>query len=248
MHSIRLGFALARAGFKLQYEGNYLGILWHFLNPLAAFVVIFLVFSHFFGSDVEHYPLYLLSGLIIFNFFRSITVESTAVIRNSRHIIKSISFPKEALIIAPILRAAYAHLFDILVFIVLLIFSNLSVVQVLFYPFVFIIIAIFVYGMALGLSAISVNVMDISSVWAGLAQALWFATPIFYYSDQFLILHTFNLFNPLYYFITIARDILIYGQMPQLWMTFSAIGFSVVSLMLGSLIFKNTKIKFVEKI
>ncbi len=247
MHAIRLGLAFAKAGFKLQHEGSYLGLLWHFLNPLAAFIIIYLVFSQVFGQTIDQYPLYLLLGLIIFNFFRGVTSEATGILYGSRHIIKSINFPKESLIIASVLRSSYAHIFEVVVFVILMLFIGLPVTTILVYPVIFILLALFVYGLALGLSAFSVYFLDMSSIWGGFTQALWFATPIFYFVDQFSILSIFNLFNPLYYFISVSRDIIIYSTTPPLYMIGGVLGYTIVSLMLGHLIFNRVKNTFVEK-
>jgi ABC-type polysaccharide/polyol phosphate export permease len=86
-----------------------------------------------------------------------------------------------------------------------------------------------------------------SSIWGGFTQALWFATPIFYFVDQFSILSIFNLFNPLYYFISVSRDIIIYSTTPPLYMIGGVLGYTIVSLMLGHLIFNRVKNTFVEK-
>ncbi|MCH7640633.1 ABC transporter permease [Patescibacteria group bacterium] len=97
-YTIRLSLALAKANFKLRNEGTYLGILWYLLNPLLLFALLFLIFFDRLGQNIEQYPLYLLLGIIMFNFFQQATTEATKIIDQNRHLIKSINFPKESLI------------------------------------------------------------------------------------------------------------------------------------------------------
>ena len=72
---IELSFALAKAQFKLRNEGSYLGIFWYILNPIFIFSLLLLIFSTRVGQGIPHYPLYLLLGIIMFNFFQTATIE-----------------------------------------------------------------------------------------------------------------------------------------------------------------------------
>ncbi|MBD3260723.1 MAG: ABC transporter permease, partial [Candidatus Altiarchaeales archaeon] len=69
-----LSLSIAEAEFKLRNEGSYLGILWYLLEPLLMFILLLFVFSKSLGQDIPHYPLYLLVGIIVFNFFQKVTL------------------------------------------------------------------------------------------------------------------------------------------------------------------------------
>jgi len=64
-----LSITLAKMEFKLRNEGSYLGLFWYFLNPLFTFILLNFIFSAKFGQDIAFYSLYLLLGIIMFNFF-----------------------------------------------------------------------------------------------------------------------------------------------------------------------------------
>lgn len=243
-----LSFAIAKAEFKLRNEGSYLGILWYLLNPLLMFVLLVLVFSDRLGNKIPHYPLYLLLGIIIFNFFQQATTESTKTINDNRFIIKSIDFPRESLIGTIVLSGLFSHIFEIIVFTLFLIFYEISIIYIFFYVFILVFLFIFIFGVSLILSSISVYFVDLENIWRFASRLLWLATPIFYAIGGQTRLFIFNLFNPLYYFITIARDIIIYTKMPQIWMIMGMMGYSLIALVLGIIIFGKLKKRFAEMI
>ncbi len=246
---IGLSLELARAGFKLRNEGSYLGILWYLINPLLMFSLLLLVFSDRIGGGIDHYPLYLLLGIIMFNFFSKATLESTKIfLHENRWIVKSINFPREALVGGIILRMIFSHFFEIALFTVFLLFFNLSIIGILYYLLLLVLFCIFVFGIGLLLSSIAVYVVDLENIWSFLSFLLWLGTPIFYTIGGQTKLFYANLLNPLYYFITIARDLTIYGKMPDLWIIGGALLFSLLSFFWGLIVFRKLKYRFAELI
>lgn len=245
----RLSFQLAKAGFKLRNEGSYLGTLWYLLNPLLMFVLLLLVFSDRLGNNIPSYPLYLLLGIIIFNFFQQSTQESTKVIiREYKGAIKSINFPRESLIGSVIIKTLFSHIFEIILFIIFVLIFNGNLIGILFYPLIVFFFCIFLFGCCLILSSLTAYFVDLENIWSFLSRLIWLGTPIFYAIEGQTRLFYINLLNPLYYFITVSRDILIYSRIPELWMIFGAIGYGLLSLLIGLLIFNKLKIKFAEMI
>ena len=246
--TLELSLSLAKAEFKLRNEGSYLGIFWYLLNPLLMFVLLFLVFSDRLGGNIPNYPAYLLLGIIIFNFFQQATTESTRVIYQYRGIIRSIRFPHGALIASIVFRTFFSHIFEIILFIILALIFSSSVYGIVFYPLILIFLFVFIYGISLILSALTVYIVDLENIWAFLVKLIWLGTPIFYAIGGQTRLFYVNLFNPLYYFITMARDVVVYMKIPELWMIFAAIAYCLLFLFFGMLIFNKLKTKFAELI
>jgi ABC-type polysaccharide/polyol phosphate export permease len=242
-----LSLVLAKAEFKLRNEGSYLGILWYLLNPILTFGLLLLIFNDRLGGDIKYYPLYLMLGIIMFNFFQSTTIESTKSIINEHHyLIKSMDFPREALILSIVFKNLFSHFFEIILFFVLILFFKINLFYGLYYLPILVLFSIFVYGFSLLLSSLSVYFVDLDNIWNFAVRIVWFGTPIFYTiagQNKLLVL---NFFNPLYYFITIARDLLIYNKMPELWFIFIILGISLFILYLGVIVFKKLKVKFAE--
>jgi len=246
--TIGLSYQIAKADFKLKNEGTYIGILWYLLNPLFTFILLFLIFSDRLGKDIPNYPLYLLIGIIMFNFFQSSTTESIKKIFENRWIIKSINFPRESLIGAIILKNIFSHLFELILLILLLFIFKISLIGMVFYAVILIFFCFFIFGASLILSAFSVYFLDLENVWSFASRLIWLGTPIFYAVGGQTRLFYVNLFNPMFYFLTISRDVIIYARIPEFWMIFGMIFYSLMYLILGLLMFNKLKVKFAEMI
>jgi len=243
-----LSIAIAKTEFKQRNEGSYLGMLWYLLNPLLMFILLFLVFGDRLGKGITHYPLYLLLGIIIFNLFQQATTESTKQIIENDYLIKSIHFPYISLIGGIVLKTIFTHILEIVVFIGFLIFFQISIKGIIFYPIILIFFSIFVLGISLAISSIAVYFVDLENIWLFISRLLWFATPIFYSIESQTKLLYFNMLNPMYYFITLSRDVLIYQKLPHSWIIYGVIISTIISITIGFLIFNNLKNKFAEMI
>ncbi len=242
-----LSLAIARAEFKLRNEGSYLGILWYLLNPLLSFFILLLIFQGSLGKEIPQYALYLFLGLIMFNLFQDITNEATRVIRNYGGIIKSISFPKSALVGSLLFKKSFAHLFEVLLFGALLYSLNGSVVGLLFYPFVFILIITFTFGASLVMGGLVAYIIDIANVWEFASKLLWLATPLFYGATNEGVFKIINLVNPVYYYLTLGRELVIYQRIPPANIFIGSIGFAVFAVVIGIYVFKKLETKFAER-
>jgi len=243
-----LSLVLAKANFKLRNEGSYLGILWYLLNPLLMFLLLWAIFSNLVGAGIKDYPLYLLLGIVMFNFFQAVTLESTKAIRSNKGIIKSIDFPHEAILGSVVITTLISHVFEVFMLLILLVIYGVPLWGLLLYPVVLLMFSIFSLGVALTLASVAVYFMDIDNIWSFGSKLLWLATPIFYSVEGTGWLYYVSLVNPIYYFITISRDIVIYGQMPEPLLMLGAMAFALVSMLLGLLLFGRLKNRFAEMI
>ncbi|MFA6255536.1 MAG: ABC transporter permease [Patescibacteria group bacterium] len=247
--TLGLSLVLAQIDFKLRNEGSYLGILWYLLNPFLMFALLWFIFSSQLGQNIYLYPAYLLLGLITFNFFQQATNESANIILASGGLIKSTKFPYQSLVLAVVFRSLFSHIFEIIVFIGFLLFLKINFLGVIFYPLFLFFYLLFVCGVSLMLAIITVYIIDFSNIWRFFSLLLWFATPIFYSSSyagpagQII-----NTVNPIYYFITIFRDLLIYAKIPSLTIIIIPIFYSLATFIISGLVFNRLKYKMAEKI
>ena len=241
-----LSYQLAKMNFRLKNEGTWLGILWYLLVPIITFLLMRAIFEDRLGTSIPDYPLYLLLGIIIFDYFQKTTNESTAIIRGERRLIKSINFPIESLIGSVVIKNLFSHVFEIIILIGFLIFYGLSIKTMIFYPVVLVFLSIFVFGSSLILASVGAHFFDLDNMWGFLSKLIWFATPIFYAIEGQTRLGILNLFNPMYYFITISRDLIIYTKMPDLWMILIMLEYCAIFLIAGLLLFSKLKPRFAE--
>lgn len=242
----RITLALARVGFKLQNENSYLGIIWQILDPLLIFLLLIFIFTNRLGVQIPNYPAYLFVGIIIFSFFQKTTIEATMSIKNNSGLIRSTKFPHETLIGSIVIKNLFSHFLEIIILVVLLLILKISLWGLIFYVLILPWLGIFIYAVSLILSSIVIYVPDIQNIWIFTSRLIWLGTPIFYAIANQERLFLLNLFNPIYYFITIAREIIIYTRVPELWLIIGMLGYTLLALLVGSFIFNRLKQKFAE--
>lgn len=243
-----LSYQLAKANFKLRNEGSYLGVFWYLLEPLLIFIVILGIHSAFSFSSVENYPLYLLLGLIMFNFFSGTTSRATGFITGSGNLIKQVKIDQETVVFSQVVEASFSHVFEFILFAGFVLFFGGSILWVLFYPLIFLFYFLFILGFSFLLAALGVYINDLSNVWRVVTRVLFFFTPLFHSASEGTFLHTANFFNPLFYFIEIGRSLMVYNMIPELWMVYLIIGISVFFFVLGIFVFEKYKYRFAEMV
>lgn len=226
---------------KNRYKRSILGVLWMLLNPLLQTIVLAIAFGTLFKSSVPGYHIYLLSGLIAWNFIIQTTQYSMSTMTQSSGLLKKIYIPRATYIVASIGNGLVNFLISIFSLFLIIIFSGHPIQSSWFFvPISITLITIFSLGLALLLSAAAVFFVDSIDIYQVVIQASFFLTPIIYpitslppQWDKLII------WNPFYYFIEIFR-IPIYGNaLPdnQLFLSCSLI--AILTLLAGWLIFTN---------
>ena len=243
-----LSFSLALSQFKLRNEGSYLGVFWYLLEPLSFFVILLFLGGGVLNNSINKYPLYLFLGLIIFNFFLSVTNSATTVIGKNAGFLKSIKISPEAFVLANAFQFAFSHIFEIIIFIIFMLIFKANTAFLLFYLVIFLFFFLFVLGVSFALAVFGVYLIDLANIWQVAGRFLFFATPIFYLIPKNTWLFYLSIFNPLYHYISISRDIIIYNAFPVFHGMFLTAVISVFIFSLGLFIFEKNKHKFAEKL
>lgn len=246
----RYGFLirqLVSRDFKTKYKRSALGMAWSFLNPLLTMSVQYVVFSTLFQSDIPNYPVYLLSGIVFFNFFSEAVSMGMTSITGNASLIKKVYMPKYIYPVSRILSSLVNFALAIIpLLLVMLITGTTFTPALLLLIFDMLCLLGFVTGMSLLLTTAMTFFQDTQFLW-GIVSMMWmYLTPLFYPESiipaQFLTVYHMN---PMYQYITFARICIIDGVSPEpmayLWCILS----SVVVLGLGILTFKRHQDKFV---
>jgi len=174
---------LVRTDFKLRYQGSFLGYIWSLLKPLLLFVILYIVFVYFLkiGKDIPHYPVYLLLGIVLWNFFVEMTVQSLGSIVGRGDLIRKIRIPRWMIVFSSSISATINLIFSLIVVFVFIVVNQVPLtLGVLLLP----VYVLFIYFTALGtsmfLAAAYVKFRDISYIWEVILQAGFYATPIIY--------------------------------------------------------------------
>lgn len=174
---------LVKTDFKLRYQGSVLGYLWAVLRPLLMFAIMYVVFAKLLrlGTDIPHYPVYLLTGTVLWNFFTECTGQGIQAIIQRGDLLRKISFPKYIVVVAATATALINLAINLGVVVLFALFNGVtpSWSWLLVLPLVLELYA-FALGISFLLGAINVKYRDVTSIWDVLTQALFYAVPIIY--------------------------------------------------------------------
>lgn len=212
-YSVILLRQLVKTDFKLRYQGSVLGYVWSLLRPLALFAILYVVFSKFLniGEGIPHYPVYLLLGIVLWNYFLEVTMNSVGAIVGSGDLIRKINFPKYVIVAA----GSFSALINLILnFIVIGFFMFMTDVDLrlsaLLLPFIILEMFIFALGVAFFLSTAFVRFRDVSHIWEVVMQGAFYATPILYPLAIIpLAAAKLLMLNPMAQIIQDARSVLI---------------------------------------
>lgn len=249
---------MVRTDFKIRYQNSVLGYMWSLLKPLFLFAILYVVFTYIIplGKEVEHYSVYLLLGIVLWNFFVESTVIGASSIVARGDLIRKIRIPRYLIVIS----SSVSALINLgLSLVVVFIFAILNGVSSSFGWFLIIpiIVELFVFaqGLSFLLSALYVKFRDITYIWEIVIQAGFYATPILYpltsvpvqYQKWFYI-------NPLAQMIQDARYVVVTNTSPTIWSTIHSaavfIPFLVIAVIsvVGGVYFKRRSKYFAEDI
>jgi len=227
--------------FKLRYHGSYLGYLWTLLKPLALFVVLYMVFSIFINVTIPNYQLFLLLGIILWNYFSEATSLGAHALASKAHVIKKLSFPKTIIVLSVTLSSFLGLLINLLIYAGVSIYVGVMPASTmwLFIPLL-ILFYTFTLGVSLLLSSLYILFKDVSEIWEVLLQVGFWGTPIVYATSFVPENLVFFLFlNPMTGFISYARLLLLDGVLPSMEGVLFVSGTTLVVLLLGYSLFRT---------
>lgn len=232
---------------KVKYRRSFLGYLWSLLNPLLMMAVMLLVFNNIFRFDILNYPLYLICGQTLFNFFNESTTMAMYSVLGNATLIKKIYVPKFIFPVSRIFSSFVTLSFSLMaILIVMLLTRNPLSVTILLVPLPLFFLFVFCCGMGLILAALSVYFRDITHLYGVITMAWMYATPIFYPMESVdESIQAIIRLNPLYHYINVFRNLVIYGNIPGPNAWFGCIASSVVAIVIGLLVFNKLQKNFI---
>lgn len=251
---------LVRTDFKLRYQGSVLGYAWSLLRPLLLFVILYIVFVKFLklGGSIPHYPVYLLIGIVIWNFFLEMTSQSLGSIVGRGDLIRKIKIPRWMIVFSSSISATINLLLNLVVIIIFMILNKVDLLATtIWLPLILLEVYIFALGLSLFLSAAFVKYRDINYIWEVILQAGFYVTPILYPLSLItnIDLQKLILLNPMAQAIQDARYTTITHETTTIWQVFDGgwyafIPFIIVGLTLfiGLTYFRKESKYFAENI
>lgn len=231
---------------KKKYYKSVLGVLWTVLNPLLMMLVITIIFSTLFKRNIDNFPVYYLCGYIIFSFNSDATNQSLSCIIGNSSLIRKMYIPKYIFCISKVVVSFVTLLFSLIALAVVMLITGCKFTPyLLLIPIPLIYIFMFTTGLSLILATYGVFFRDLKHLYGILITVWMYITPIFYpisiVPEKFRFLWELN---PIYHYATIMRDIVYYGTMPSEKSLIIGTCFSILTLLIGILTFKEKEDKF----
>lgn len=232
---------------KIKYKHSILGVLWTLLNPLLMMIVLTIVFSNLFRFDIENFPLYILSGQVIFNFFNDATTNAMSAIVGNAALIKKVYVPKYMFVLSRVFSSLINLMASFAALIVVMIVTRAELHWTVLLAFVPITLAVFMaLGIGLILSAITVKFRDVMHLYSVLMTVLLYLTPVIYPMSILTEgLYHVVMMNPLTVVIMMFRDLMLYNTMFSFETLGIAVAETLVFMVLGIWVFYKKQDEFI---
>ena len=238
---------LVKKGIKLKYRRSYLGMIWSLLEPLLTMIVLTIVFGTLYGNTDKTFPVYILTGRLLYSFFSQATKAALKSIRQNSAMIKKVYVPKYLYPLSSVLFNYVIFLISLIVLAVVSVVLGVKPTTHLWQSLVALVLILFIsYGCGMILATIGVFFRDMEYLWSVALMLVMYTCAIFYYPSKLLksgwawILK----YNPLYCVIDIFRSG-VFGEPMNIDYLIYTVAFAVFSMLIGLICFKKKQDDFI---
>lgn len=240
-------FELTKKNIKLKYRRSYLGILWTLLEPILTTIVLSIVFTKLRSKADTTFPVYILTGRLLYSFFAQSTKQAMKSIRSNSGMIKKVYVPKYIYPLSDILSNFIIFLISTLVLFGAMFVFKVYPTKYIFNAFIpLILLLVLCLGMGLILATMAVFFRDMEYLWSVILMMIMYTAAIFYDASIVNSQWIFN-FNPIYHIILNFRNS-VYGSPLDMNALMVSIGYSFASLFIGIIMFYKKQDKFILNI
>ena len=237
---------LVKRDFKKKYKRTVLGMAWSILAPLLQLLVMRIVFTQFFGRNMEHYTTYLFCGNLVFSYFSESTGQGMTSLMGNASIFTKVNVPKYLFLFSKNVQALINFGLVLVVFFVFCIIDGVAFTwkfALLLVPILSLLL--FNIGVGLILSALFVFFRDVQYLWSVFTQLLMYMSAIFYSIDTFSpMARNLFLLNPVYLHIRYFRKIVLENTVPSVWFHLLMLADVLIVLGIGCWMYKKYNTKF----
>lgn len=240
-------FQLVKKDIKLKYRNSYLGLLWTLLEPLLTMIVLTVVFSGLLGKGTKDYPVYILTGRLLYSFFGNATKVALKSIRANSGMIKKVYVPKYMYPCAGVISGYVMFLLSLIVLAIVAAARGVAPTWHLLEAAVpLVTVFLLTLGVGLLLSTVAVFFRDVEYLWGIALMLLMYASAIFYRIEDVVNARNRWIFrlNPLYAVIENFRNA-VFGRPMNIPAAWYALGCSVAVLLIGIAVFYKKQDQFI---
>lgn len=243
-------YSLVKRELRGRYQKSVLGMLWTFLNPFFQIVIYTFVFTVIFPSSIENYYIYLMTGIIPWNFFTEALGQGSGSIVSNAEMTKKIYFPREILTIASVTAKFVNMLLAFIVIFIFLAFSKVGISwHILLLPLIWMAQYLIALGFTLFFAAITVYLRDMEYIVGVLLMAWIWATPIMYSVDTLpLNIARLLLVNPMTPIVMSYHNLLYYHVVPTIVTLVGIFIIGIVLVVIGEAVFVRLEGNFAEEL
>lgn len=238
---------LVKKGIVLKYRRSYLGIIWTLLEPLLNMIVLTFVFGTLFGNSDKTFPIYILSGRLLYTCFSQSTKAALRSIRANAGMINKVYVPKYLYPVSSVLYSYVIFGLSLIVLaIVALVLGIWPTLQLLWIWIPLLLLIMLSLGAGMILATMGVYFRDMEYLWDVGLTLVMYVCAIFYYPDRFVkagLGWVLNI-NPLYCVIATFRNCL-FGNPLNMKQVLYAAGFSLISIVVGFALFRKKEDEFI---
>lgn len=240
---------LVRRDLKLKYRRSFLGYVWSVLNPLLIMIVLSIVFSTMFQKNIENYPVYLLTGRMLYDFLKASTNGGMKSVIHNGPLLKKVYVPKYIFTLAKITSCLVDTVLSMGALLIVMIITGAKFYwTLLLSPIVILELYVFCCGLGFFLAQLNVFFRDVQYIYSAVLTAWLYLTPIIYPLERLknpILERGISMFNPLYYYVIQFRSLIYYGELPSVQLFFGGWLIAFVMLVIGVYFFQRSKDKFI---
>ncbi|AWY98515.1 MULTISPECIES: ABC transporter permease [Blautia] len=234
---------------KRKYARSYLGIVWSVLNPLLSMIVLTVIFSKMFQKSIENYPVYYLTGMIIWTMFTGATNAAMTTLVDNKNMLIKVRFPTKIFVMSRVYTALVNLGYSLIPYVGILLFFRIKITwRVIWFPLIIFCLLLFALGISYMLSVAYVFFGDVKHLYSVLLTLWMYCSAIFYPADMLpdnvRLLVTYN---PIFGFINAAREVIMYGQNPATDEIIRMVIWSLGAFLIGSFVFEKNKNNIMQK-
>jgi ABC-type polysaccharide/polyol phosphate export permease len=235
---------------KTRYRRSALGVVWTLLNPLLNTLVLTIVFSKLFRFDIENFPVYLLIGLLVWNFFSQTITQAMNTLIWGSNLIKRIYIPRTIFAVSVAGNGIINFLLALVSLAIVMIFTRHPFTfSLILLPVAILILTMFTLGFALLMSTLAVFFVDVVDMFGILLSVWFYLTPIFYpisvVPQEIVPLVEYN---PVTILLSLFRSSIYQGVLPDPGIIVGSFAISIVTLLIGWMVFTSKVDEFAYRI